>query len=34
MEQSQWLMMSFNILGNNVLCLAAVLGGAVLAKGL
>ena len=34
MEQSQWLMMSLNILGNNVLCLAAVLGGAVLAKGL
>ena len=34
MEQSQWLMMSFNIVGNNVLCLAAVLGGAVLAKGL
>ena len=34
MEQSQWLMMGFNILGNNVLCLAAVLGGAVLAKGL
>jgi fluoride exporter len=34
MEQSQWLMMGLNVLGNNALCLAAVLGGAVLAKGL
>lgn len=33
-EQSQWLMMGLNILGNNALCLAAVLGGAVLAKAL
>jgi CrcB protein len=34
MEQSQWLMMCLNIVGNNALCLAAVLGGAVLAKAL
>ncbi|MGA3195090.1 MAG: fluoride efflux transporter CrcB [Terriglobales bacterium] len=34
MEQSQWVMMGFNILGNNALCLAGVLGGAVLAKAL
>jgi fluoride exporter len=34
MEQSQWLMMGLNILGNNALCLAAVFGGAALAKGL
>ncbi len=34
MEQSRWLMMGLNILGNNALCLAAVLGGAVLAKAL
>ena len=33
-EQSQWLMMSLNIVGNNAVCLAAVLGGAVLAKAL
>lgn len=34
MEQSQWLMMGLNILLNNVLCLAAVLAGAALARGL
>lgn len=34
MEQSQWLMLSLNMVGSNVLCLAAVLAGAVLAKGL
>ena len=34
MEQSQWLMLGLNIVGSNALCLAAVLAGAVLAKGL
>jgi CrcB protein len=34
MEQSQWLMTGMNILGSNVLCLAAVLAGAALARGL
>ena len=34
MEQSQWLMMGANILLSNVLCLAAVLAGAALARGL
>ncbi len=34
MEQGQWLMMCLNILFSNALCLAAVLGGAVLARGL
>jgi fluoride exporter len=34
MEQSQWLMMGANILFSNVLCLAAVLAGAALARGL
>jgi fluoride exporter len=34
MEQSQWLMFGINIVASNVLCLAAVLAGAVLAKGL
>lgn len=34
MEQGQWLMMGLNILTSNVLCLAAVLAGAALARGL
>ncbi len=34
MEQSQWLMMGLNILLSNALCLAAVLAGAALARGL
>ena len=34
MEQGQWLVMGLNILGSNVLCLAAVLAGAALARGL
>lgn len=34
MEQGQWLMMGVNILASNVLCLAAVLAGAALARGL
>ena len=34
MEQSQWVMMSLNIALSNVLCLAAVVGGAALARGL
>ena len=34
MEQGQWLLMSLNIVGNNALCLAAVLAGAALARGL
>ena len=34
MEQGQWLMMGFNILVSNALCLAAVLAGAALARGL
>jgi CrcB protein len=34
MEQGQWLLMSLNILASNVLCLAAVLAGAALARGL
>jgi len=34
MEQGQWLLLTANILGNNVLCLAAVLLGAALARGL
>ena len=34
MEQGQWLMMGLNILLSNVLCLAAVLTGAALARGL
>ena len=33
-EHGQWLMMALNILGNNALCLAAVLAGAALARGL
>jgi len=34
MEQGQWLAMGLNILSSNVLCLAAVLAGAALARGL
>lgn len=34
MEQSQWLMTGLNILFSNALCLAAVLAGAALARGL
>jgi CrcB protein len=34
MEQGQWLMMGLNILGSNALCLAAVLAGAAMARGL
>lgn len=34
MEQGQWLLMSANILVSNALCLAAVLAGAALARGL
>jgi len=34
MEQGQWLMMGINIVLSNALCLAAVLAGAALARGL
>jgi len=34
LEQGQWLLMSTNILFSNALCLAAVLAGAALARGL
>jgi CrcB protein len=34
MEQGQWLLVGMNILMSNVLCLAAVLAGAALARGL
>ena len=34
MEQSQWLMVGLNVLLSNALCLAAVLAGAALARGL
>jgi len=34
MEQGQWLPMGLNIVVSNVLCLAAVLAGAALARGL
>ena len=34
MEQGQWLLMGINIVFSNVLCLAAVLAGAALARGL
>jgi fluoride exporter len=34
MEQGQWLMMGLNILSSNALCLAAILAGAALARGL
>lgn len=33
-ERGQWLMVGLNFLGSNVLCLAAVLAGAALARGL
>ncbi len=32
MEQGQWHLMAANILANNILCLAAVIGGAALAR--
>lgn len=34
MEQGQWLLVSLNVRASNVLCLAAVLAGAALARGL
>jgi fluoride exporter len=34
MEQGQWLLMGLNILSSNVLCLAGVLAGGALARGL
>ena len=34
MEQGQWLLMAVNIIASNVLCLAAVLAGAAIARGL
>jgi fluoride exporter len=34
MQRGQWLMMSLNIVASNVLCLAAVLAGAAVARGL
>ena len=34
MEQGQWLMVGANVLASNALCLAAVLAGAALARGL
>ncbi len=34
MEQGQWLLTCINIVGSNALCLAAVLAGAALARGL
>jgi len=34
MEQGQWLLMGLNVVGSNALCLAAVLAGAALARGL
>src|SRR3982074_2020856 len=34
MEQGQWLLTGINIVASNALCLAAVLGGAALARGL
>ena len=34
MEQGQWLLMAVNILASNALCLAAVLAGAAIARGL
>jgi CrcB protein len=34
MEQGQWLPMVLNVAGSNLLCLAAVLAGAALARGL
>jgi CrcB protein len=34
MERGQWLLIGINIIGSNVLCLAAVIAGAVLARAL
>jgi CrcB protein len=34
MEQGQWWLMTINVVGSNLLCLAAVLVGAALARGL
>jgi CrcB protein len=34
MEQGQWMLMGLNILSSNALCLAGVLAGAALARGL
>jgi len=34
MEQGQWLLTGVNIVGSNVLCLAAVVAGAAIARGL
>ena len=34
MEQGQWLLMAVNIVASNALCLAAVLAGAAIARGL
>ena len=34
MEQGQWWMVAINVVGSNLLCLAAVLAGAALARGL
>ncbi len=34
MEQGQWLLMGLNVLSSNALCLAGVLAGAALARGL
>jgi fluoride ion exporter CrcB/FEX len=34
MEQGQWLLTGINIVASNALCLAAVLAGAALARGL
>jgi CrcB protein len=34
MEQGQWLLSGLNIIGSNALCLAGVLAGAALARGL
>ena len=34
MEQGQWWLVAVNVVGSNLLCLAAVLVGAVLARGL
>lgn len=33
-EQGQWWLMTLNVVGSNVLCLAAVLAGAAVARGL
>ncbi len=34
MESGQWMLMAMNVIGNNVLCLAAVALGAAIARGL